>query len=348
MLMNRSFLWTLISLMVTLQACLSDKGKHIPDVAGIPMEIHIRRFDRDLFSIDTNNIENGLKQLQQSYPKFSELFFNQILGASDPRYAPEGPIPFIKGFITHQSLRKLYDTVQVVFPDMQPYERDFEQAFRFFKYYFPEKTTPTVTAFISEYSIANFIYGDNDLAVGLDFFLGRDYPYLAYNAGNPNFSNYLTRTNTPEYLVSKTLKPLVEDLVPPPSDNRLLDLMLRNGKKLYILQQLLPYAPDSIITEFTQAQLNWAEDNELNIWTELVTADLLYSSNWSDIRKLVDYSPNVPGMPPEAPGRIANWIGLKIIESYLKRHPETSLQELIDLQDSDAFLQASKYKPKRK
>ncbi|HHJ51439.1 MAG TPA: hypothetical protein ENJ88_11130 [Phaeodactylibacter sp.] len=348
MLTNRSLLWTFIGLMVTLQACQPDKGKHIPDVSDIPMEVHIRRFDRDLFNIDTNDIENGLKRLQQSYPKFSELFFNQILGATDPRYAPEGPIPFIKGFITHESLRKLYDTVQIVFPDMQPYERDFEQAFRFFKYYFPEKTTPTVTAFISEYSIANFIYGDNDLAVGLDFFLGRDYPYLAYNAGNPNFSNYLTRTNTPEYLVSKTLKPLVEDLVPPPSDNRLLDLMLRNGKKLYILQQLLPYAPDSIITEFTQAQLNWAEDNELNIWTELVTADLLYSSNWSDIRKLVDYSPNVPGMPPEAPGRIANWIGLKIVESYLKRHPETSLQELIDLQDSDAFLQASKYKPKRK
>jgi len=53
-------------------------------------------------------------------------------------------------------------------------------------------------------------------------------------------------------------------------------------------------------------------------------------------------------MPPEAPGRIANWIGLKIVESYFRQHPETSLQELIELQDSDAFLQASKYKPKRK
>ncbi len=346
--MNRSTLWLSLLLIAAFQACQTDKGKHIPDVSDIPMDIKIRRFERDLFAIDTNDIAGGLEALQKQYPKFGELFFNQLLGAYDPRYAPEGPIPFIKGFITHPVMRKLYDTVQIVFPDMQPYEKDFEQAFRFFKYYFPDETTPTVTTFISEYSVANFIYGDNDLAAGLDFFLGSDYPYLAHNVGNPNFSDYLTRTNSPEYLVSKTLKALVEDLVPPPADNRLLDLMLRNGKKLYILQQLLPYTPDSIITEYTQKQLDWAENNELNIWTHLVTEDLLYSSNWTDIRKLVDYSPNVAGMPPEAPGRIANWIGLKIVESYLRKHPETSLQELLTLQDSDAFLQASKYKPKRK
>ncbi len=338
----------LIVLLLPEQACNSGKGKQIPDVSGIPMEVKIRRFDRDLFSLDTVNLEPGLDSLYRAYPRFAPLFFEQILGANDPRYAPQGPLPFIKGFITHESLRKLYDTVQVVFSDMTAYERDFEQAFRFFKYYFPEEPTPTVTAFIAEYSIANFIYGNNDLAAGLDFFLGRDYPYLQYNPGNPNFSNYLTRTNTPAYLVSKTLKPLVEDLVPQTKDNRLIDLMIRNGKKLYVLEQLLPYAPDSIVTEFTARQLDWMKDNELNIWTHLVTEDLLYSSNWSDIRKLVDYSPNVAGMPPEAPGRVANWIGLQIVKSYIRRHPEADLKELLAIDDADALLQASKYKPKRK
>ncbi len=329
-------------------SCSSDKGKHIPDVSGIPMQVEIRRFEQDLFALDTNVLDTGIAALYQRYPRFAPLFFEQILSANDPRYAPEGPLPFIKGFVSHPALRKLYDTVQVVFPDMQRYERDFEQAFRFFSYYFPEQSVPTVTSLISEYSIANFIYGENDLAVGLDFFLGKDYPYQKYNPGNPNFSNYLIRTNTPEYLVSKTLKPLIEDLVPQAKDNRLIDLMIRNGKKIYILQHLLPYSPDSIIMEYTQKQLDWARDNELNIWTHLVTEDLLYSSNWSDIRKLVDYSPNVPGMPPEAPGRIANWIGLQIVKSYMEQHPNMELRTLLDKQDADAFLQASKYKPKRK
>ncbi len=335
-------------LLLSFSACLPDKGRHIPDLSGIPMEVEIRRFEQDLFSLDSNALDTGFAALYRAYPKFAPLFFEQILSVYDPRYAPDGPLPFVKGFVSHPALRRLYDTVQVVFPEMESYERDFEQAFRYFSYYFPEQPVPTVTSFISEYSIANFIYGENDLAVGLDFFLGRDYPYQKYNPGNPNFSNYLVRTNAPEYLVSKTLKPLVEDLVPQASDNRLVDLMIRNGKKLYVLEHLLPYTPDSIIMEYTRKQLDWARDNELNIWTHLVTEDLLYSSNWSDIRKLVDYSPNVSGMPPEAPGRIANWIGLQIVKSYMEQHPEADLKTLLEQQDADVFLQESKYKPKRK
>ena len=64
---------------------------------------------------------------------------------------------------------------------------EYEQAFKFLKYYFPELPTPKVTTFISEYSVAAFIYGEGDLGLGLDFFLGSNYPYARYNPNNPNF-----------------------------------------------------------------------------------------------------------------------------------------------------------------
>ena len=63
----------------------------------------------------------------------------------------------------------------------------------------------------------------------------------------------------------------------------------------------------------------WCESNELQLWTHFLEEDLLYATNLRDIRKLVDYSPNSPGMPAEAPGRTANWTGWQIVKAYMKR-----------------------------
>jgi hypothetical protein len=52
-------------------------------------------------------------------------------------------------------------------------------------------------------------------------------------------------------------------------------------------------------------------------------------------------------MPKEAPGRTANWIGFQMVNSYMKRYPETTFEELIELQDAQALMDQSRYKPAR-
>ena len=81
------------------------------------------------------------------------------------------------------------------------------------------------------------------------------------------------------------------------------------------------------------------------MWAYFLDENLLYSTEWQKVRKYVDYSPSSPGMPPEAPGRTANWIGWKIIESFMKRNPEVSMQELVGMMDAQELLDRSKYKP---
>src|SRR5258705_3682014 len=53
-----------------------------PDVSKIKVDIPIERFDKSFFSIDTNNIAAGLKDLMASYPDFYIDFMQQILGVS--------------------------------------------------------------------------------------------------------------------------------------------------------------------------------------------------------------------------------------------------------------------------
>ncbi|MEO1714025.1 MAG: hypothetical protein AAFU60_11900 [Bacteroidota bacterium] len=343
-----AFRLIIIGLSLQLISCQTEPKEYIPDVSDIEVNVPIRHFEQDLFQIDTTNMEESLSQIYQKYPEFAAIYFEQLLGANDPRIAPEGPLRYISGFINHPFARRLYDTTQIVYQDFSPMEEGFHTAFQFYRHYFPERPIPDVTTFISEYSLANFIYKEQSLAVGLDFFLGPAYPYQAYNAGNPNFSNYLVRTYNPDHLVRKTLQPLVEDLTDIAPGNRLLDFIIHNGKKLYVLDHLLPYAPDTVIVEFSPAQLQWCQENEANIWAHFLSEDLLYSSQWQDIRKLVEASPNSPGMPPEAPGRTGNWLGWQIIKSYMNRNPEMSMEDLLAIDDAQLILDQSRYKPQRK
>ncbi len=340
----RFFLFTLFAL--TGFSCQSDPGVTVPDVSDIDISFDVRRFEQALFKLDSQNLSGGLAALEAAYPVFSQLYFGQILGANDPRLTAEERLEYIRGFIQHPSVRKLYDTTQVVFPTMAPYEEDFRSAFRFFHYYFPEEPIPDVTTYISEFSVAAFVYEGNRLGVGLDLFLGNTFPYRSVDPLNPQFSGYLTRTFTPEHLVSKVLQPLVDDLVGPPASDRLLDHMVRNGKKLLLLDRLLPYTPDSILLEVTPAQTEWLFDNERNIWAYFLQEDLLYSSTWQDFRKFVEYSPHSPGMPPEAPGRTGNFTGWRIVERYMERHPETSLRDLLKMTDAQAILDGARYRPR--
>ncbi len=343
----RNWLPYLSLIFIGLSACQPEGQEAAPDVSGIEVEVRIRRFEQDLFTLDTNDLAAGLARLEAAYPTFSRIYFDNIIASRNPDVAPEGHEAYVQGFLTHPAVRHLYDTTQVLYRDLSGIEEQYRQAFQYFRYYFPRLPLPDITTFISEYSVAAFIYDSTSLGVGLDFFLGEDYPYQLYNPNNSNFSAYLTRTFNRDHLVSKSLLPLVEDLVGPPSGTRMLDLMIYNGKKLYLLDHLLPFVPDTVIMEVTEPQMEWLRSNELEMWAYFLSEDLLYSSEWQDIRKFVEYSPHSPGMPAEAPGRTANFVGWRIVEAFMRRQPDASLQDLLRAGDAQAILDRSRYKPGR-
>jgi hypothetical protein len=333
-----------------LTACRSDRRDDLPDVSHIPRpKLNVRRFDRDLFRLDTSKIGLPLAALEKKYGEFANLYFGQILGSKDLEVAPQGHESYVKGFIKHPAVHKLYDTTQLIFPEFpQKTVAELEEALRYLRYYFPDYKTPQhLTTFISEYSFGNFIYEGNNLAVGLDFFLGENYPYQKLYPENPNFSAYLTRTFNAEHLAVKTLMPLIEDLIGPPRGDRLLDVMLHHGKKLYLLDHLLPNTADTVKMEVSAKQWQWLQENERNIWGHFLQQNLLYNNEWQKIRKFVEYSPNSPGMPAEAPGRSGDWMGWQVVKAYQRQFPQTSMQQLLEMNDAQAFLQKSKYKPKR-
>ncbi len=341
--------WFIAFIISAFTACKQEKIETAPDISDIEVEMSLRRFEKDLFSLDTNQMARSMEDLSSVYPAFSNIYFNQILGTADPSVKNSiGTVNYVKGFINFPAIQRLKDTCDFIFGDLEPEMASFEKAFKYLNHYFPKLPTPDITTFISEYSVGAFIYKQNSLAVGLDFFLGSTYPYAQFNPANPAFSAYLTRTFNRDHLVSKTMRVLVEDVTGPPGGSKMLDLMIHRGKQMFILDQVLPHVADTAVLEYSKDQLDWLVENETEIWAFFLTEDLLYSTDMQKYRKYVDYSPNSPGMPIEAPGRTANWMGYQIVKAYMKKVPQATLKNLIELKDAQELLDRSRYRPPRR
>jgi len=95
---------------------------------------------------------------------------------------------------------------------------------------------------------------------------------------------------------------------------------------------------------FTTEQMDWVEENEESIWQYIVHEDLLFSKKEQDFRTFINYAPFAKGMPTESPGRVAYYIGYKMVSEFMDNN-EVDTEDLMYLTDSRKFLQQSRYKP---
>lgn len=291
------------------------------------------------------------KSFYEAHPEFSKLYFENILSldttqGSTGLYKNWQQASRDSGFIA------LEDKVLKVFPNTDFMKRDFEKLFKEMQTHFPEIKMPTFYTLISDFTYQVFIFEDKNkqdgVGISLDMFLGDAIDYKMVAPDNTNFSNYFTRSWNKDHITRKVANLYIDEFVGPPSGYKMLDIMLNHGKSLYIAEKFLPEANDTIIMEFSESQLDWCKNNELPMWSFFLDNNLFYESSQSKIGKYINPSPNSPGMPTEAPGRTGDYIGWQIIRAYMKRYPETSLSDLIKMNDSQMILEKSKYKPKQK
>lgn len=342
---NCAYIIALIFSSLLFWQCSADKNT--PDITNQQVDIEIRRFEQALFALDTANTDipfsNQVARLEREYPNFWPVF-KQLIGNTG---IMEGDFSSqIYDFITHPGVRHLYDTTQAMYANIEAVEADLERAFAYHQHYFPERNVPEVVSYISEFNTGVFTYGDSLIGIGWDFFLGEEFPY-DYEI----FPAYLQRTMDREHLVMKAVEAVASNMVGAKDrGQRLLDFMIDNGKTLHIKSLMLPDIPAEVLLEWTPEQLAWMENdyNERELWKQILTRKLMYSTRQSEYQKLITASPSgMTWMPPESPSRAANWIGWQIVKAYLERHPETSMEDLLAIKDAQKILDGSKYRPSR-
>jgi hypothetical protein len=333
------------SLVLILFGCKQDKA---PDVSHIEANMNIIRTEKALKNL--KNVEE-LKLLKEKHPSFYKIYFSQVLGltSEDNNSIFTAFEPFKNDSLTRDVLK----IIEKRFTQDQFLQSDIQKMYQYLLYYFPDKlAVPNIYTFISDFAYQIFIFEDDDkkdgIAIGLDMFLYPDIPYKKIDPDNTNFSDYITRAWNAEHISKKIADIHVADLIGEAPGHRLIDQMIHNGKALYITKLLLPEKHDSIIHEYTGAQMQFCVENELQMWSFFFDQKLFFETNPTKIAKYIFPSPQSPDMPDDAPGRTANYIGWKIVTAFMERYPETTLEQLINLTDSQQLMEKSKYKPKQK
>ena len=306
------------------------------------------RYDRIIADLDTSDILADYYTRTASILPFRVLHDEQLLGMKSEDALREE----LRSLKTDTSFLNLYQDVQSILGDLEEERRAIAQTLenRNNLLGLPPNNMSDIYGFISGFTYQTFVFDDGDkdgIGIGLEMFLGDEFPYQQYFGADPRFSSYLTRTYNKEHLVRKVAEVLSEDALGPPEGSDFLSLMIWGGKKLYLIDEMISFAPDSIVTEYTQDQLNWCRENEAQIWSHFFEEELFYETDIRKFNKLISPSPTSPGMPPESPGQTANYMGWQIVKAYMKRNPDISAKEMLRNQDAQGILDQSRYKPER-
>lgn len=309
------------------------------DISGIQEEVRIIRFEQELKKWGTHPGWEELTALRDEHPNFTDLFTDLIIriGMLDNEEAVNG----MHVFLNDTMIQSVYRLTEKQFEDFRKIEDDLVKAFKHYRYYYPKKPLPDIYTCISGFNESAFV-AEGFIGISLDKYLGSQTAYYTM-LGIPR---YKQRKMVPEMIPADVVYVwAMGEFNPGNKTVTVLDHIIHEGKLLYFMEAMMPEAPDSIITGFTAAQVEWCRNNEPQMWTFLIEKELLYSTKQMDIVRYINDGPQTSGFPQESPGRTGAWIGWQIIRKYMKRNPEVTLNQLMENTNYQEILNSSAYLP---
>lgn len=336
--------WILIicySIICFFNACSDKNTKQKLNTEHIKLNINSVRYDHAIYSMNKKNVIASLDSLGTIYPDFTNIYIKRLIG-----FDTEDPILFEKNllhFLSYKDYVNLYDSIQKKFPDVKSLDKELTEVLKNVKYYFPEENFKEIYYFTSGLNNWNAITMDNAIGVGLDMFLGKDYPFYAAI----QLPDYDIQNRIPEQIPIQVAKAIFEAKYPPKFEgSTLLDMMIYKGKELYFVENVCRDAKDYQVIAYPEEKEIWCKKNESMIFNFFLRKNILYETTWQISMPYVNAGPNTAGMPPESPGNIGSWLGWQLVRNYMRQNSKTEMKDLLNLKiPAQEFLRKSKYKP---
>lgn len=326
--MKKYFLFILVA--VLLVSCNDKKKDSLTETT-----LKINRFESLIFGTPIAELQQTLIDNQYDY----RFLFNTDI--ADPAYFEE-----IKYFASDTIMQQVYSVVVATYPNLSWLEQELTIAMARANELMPNNQPKNFYTLMT----GTFAYydrvmcTDSFMAINIDQYAVKNMKYFNGYFGMPMYivnlldSMYLPIDCMSSYAISKIPQTYAEQ--------SMLDLMILNGKILYFLDKVFPDVADSIKIRYTSQQMEWAEENENNVWGYFIQKNLLYEKDYTKIRPFVNEAPNTTVFENSAP-RMTDFIGWKIVSRYMN-NKNISIEELFKNTNSQQILTDSGYKPKRR
>ena len=228
--------------------------KNSPDVSDIKININTIRFEKVFFNIDTTNTLIELGKTSSEFSNFNTFFLSNLLNL-DAQWPDSIASNYINGFIG--AYKPIYDTSQIIFKDFSKYESEIKTGLQYLKYYFPNYKAPNnIITFIGPLDGYGDIITANAFVIGLPQHLGKNASYYNTSIVSETYPPYISARFEPSYISINCMKNVVLDLYPEAFEEKSLVVqMIEKGKRLYMLERLLPEKPEYQLIGYTQKQI---------------------------------------------------------------------------------------------
>lgn len=321
--------------------CTGDRLKDVDLSLVKPVEVSIKRLDQDLFKTAPDSFHSASQVMRARYGNFYNSFIYNIVNHGEER---DSVYKALRLFVTDPDMKAVYGMVNEIYADaeLQRIAGELSQGFTRFRYHFPGAELPRqYVSFISGFNYP-ITTTDTTLGLSLDMYLGSENKYYQML----QWPRYKVRFLSKEYLVSDAMRWwIIHCFDKSEPVNNLLSHMIFHGKMYYALDAVLPDTEDSVKIQYTTRQMDYIRQYKKNLWAHFAEKDRLYKNDLKELAPYVSEGPFTTAISKECPPRIATYIGWQIVRAYMNRHPDISLQQLMDEKDAQKILIKSKYKP---
>lgn len=332
--MKRVFYFLCLTLLIA--SCTRNPLKI--NVSDVSLDLKIKHLDVDLLQTQPDQMESAIPKFKSTYGEFFDIFTYRMIGIG----GLEQPDFFkmMNSFVSDTLIQQLKVNVSEKIDTIE-LRQEFEMAFRHYKHYFPKKDLPVIFTCISGLN-QSVVTSEKLIGISLDKYLGAN-------------SQFYERLGLPVYK-RKNMHP--EKIVPdvmyawaltewPKADNAtsLLSQMIHEGKMMYFVDAMIPEMHDSLKIGYTKKQLEFCKKDEAAMWTYLAEHKLLFTTDRMSIKRFMDDGPYTASFTEKSPARIGIWIGWQIVRSYMEKHPEVKLPDLMNNIDFQGILNQSGYQP---
>jgi hypothetical protein len=320
---------------VVLPACVvaiflwpRENNQNSIDVSEVSFNLKLNKFDSTFFNLPLENFDSSLSLLREEYPSFFTNTSNQFW-----YYQRNDDLQ-----------NKLYKEVKNLVNHAQV-QRDIEDLLKHFYYFYPEAPKYEMTTYISNLDFYNPVIIQDSVQrifLATDDYLGPNHPAYA------QIDDYLAFYRDARFIQSEVAENIAMGIAAiNNNDLTLLNQMIWWGKIMYAKKQWLPKVEEDVIMRYDKTKWQFCVDTELDMWLFLVKEKLLFDTNEETKRRFVylaPFSKFYTDFDNNSPGMVGQWLGLKIVESYMQNN-KVSLQELMVNTDHKTIFNKSKYRP---
>ena len=333
------------------------------DITDVKLELNFVDLNKELQSSDSTQ----LLKLREEYKKTNSEILSYILGGClgididvDSIY-----IRKLKDFYSFSDIQQIEQNIQKNQINDQ-FKNDLTDAFKRLKIHAPELASPKKIVLVnscfcvnallinqpSDIPIGAFVIPkENAIIVQQEKYIGGNLAILQSPPLNQYIHNWTMEGYKKQYLKRDIVEAWLEQFYFPRKTTDEADVIheaVRFGKILYFLNAAFPSMDEEVVMRYNKEKMKWATTEEKAIWSYLVENELLFQSNEKTIMNLFSEGPFTPNLEKneknESPDRIGKFIGLKMVQAYMKENASEkfTLNQLMSTSAEEIY---KSYKP---